>query len=189
MDKAIFLDRDGVINKLIFNSERNEFEPPFTSEDLKINEGVTDALRLFSDNNYKLFLVSNQPDHAKGKTTLEELKKVHESLDKILKTEKIFFTEYYYCYHHPNGIVNEYTIDCECRKPKPYFVLKAIQDYNIDKENSWLIGDRDTDIQCGIASGLKTVLIENPDSKNYTGNSTPDFKAKSLKDAAEIILN
>lgn len=189
MDKAIFLDRDGVINKLIFNIERNEFEPPFNEEDLKLYDGVIDSLRSFIENNFKLFLVSNQPDVAKGKTTLENLQNVHGKLHELFTNERILFTDYYYCYHHPFGIVKEYTIDCECRKPKPYFVLKAIKEFNLDKKNSWFVGDRDTDIQCGFASGVKTILISNPDSENYTGNSIPDYKAKNLIEAASIILN
>ncbi len=174
---------------MIFNEITNEFEPPFKAGDLNLYDGVTEALKLFSENDYRLFLVSNQPDHAKGKTKIENLKIVHDKLQEILKREEIFFTEYYYCYHHPEGIVKEYTLNCECRKPKPFFVFKAINEYNIDSGKSWFIGDRDTDIECGKASGLKTILIENPDSENYRGKSDPDHKAADLFRAAEIILN
>jgi D-glycero-D-manno-heptose 1,7-bisphosphate phosphatase len=186
MNKAIFLDRDGVINELVYSSERNEYEPPHKTEDLKLFDGVIDALKKFQKAGYKLFLISNQPDHAKGKTTLEQLNLVHNELDRIFKTNDIFFSEYYYCYHHPDGIVKEYSIDCECRKPKTYFVSKAVEQYEIDTDSSWLIGDRDKDIECGINSGIKTVLIK---SEININTIKPDFEATDLRQALEIILS
>ncbi|MDQ3021676.1 MAG: HAD-IIIA family hydrolase [Bacteroidota bacterium] len=187
MNKAIFLDRDGVINGLIFNSERNEYEPPHKTTDLKLLDGVIDVLKMFIENGYKLFIVSNQPDYAKGKTTLENLKEVHNELHRILIKNNILFTDYFYCYHHPEGIVREYSFDCECRKPKTYFILKAISDYNINKNNSWFIGDRDTDIECGKRSGLKTILVGNKYDIN-TKKFEPDFFASDLIKTSEIIL-
>ena len=83
----------------------------------------------------------------------------------------------------------EYSFVCECRKPKPYFLLKAARDYGIDLENSWMIGDRDTDIECGKAAGTRTILIEEPHSSGSRGSSNPDFRAANLKDAVTIILN
>ncbi len=186
MNKAIFLDRDGVINELIYRVERDEYEPPHKKEDLKIFGGVFEALKKFQEEGYKLFLISNQPDYAKGKTTLEKLREVHDELNRIFIENNIVFSEYFYCYHHPDGVVREYSIDCECRKPKTYFVNKAVSEYGIDKNKSWMIGDRDKDIECGINSGLKTVLVNNSINK-YT--VTPDFEVSSLIQASKIILS
>lgn len=189
MDKAVFLDRDGVINELVYNIERNESEPPHNIEDIKIIEGVTGALKKLLESNFRLFIVSNQPDFAKGKTSLENLVKVGEKIRNIMEDQKIIFTEYNYCYHHPDGVIKEYSGECDCRKPKPFFILNAIKKYNLDKNRSWMAGDRDTDIQCGKNSGLKTILIENAGSENYRLNSDPDFRVKNLTQAADIILD
>lgn len=187
MNKAIFLDRDGVITELIFNKERKEYEPPHKIGELRIIENSINALRSFQKRGFKLFLISNQPDYAKGKTTLESLVEVQNEFHKIMNENKIFFSEYFYCYHHPNGIVPEYSIDCECRKPKTYFVLKAIRKFDIDKNISWFIGDRDTDILCGKNSGLKTILINNNFYKN-SENLDPDFTVLNIDGASKIIL-
>ncbi len=189
MDKAVFLDRDGVINELVYNIERNESEPPHNIEDIKIIEGVTGALKKLLESNFRLFIVSNQPDFAKGKTSLENLVKVGEKIRNIMEDQKIIFTEYNYCYHHPDGVIKEYSGECDCRKPKPFFILNAIKKYNLDKNMSWMAGDRDTDIQCGKNSGLKTILIEYARSENYRLNSDPDFRVKNLAQAADIILD
>ncbi len=188
MNKAVFLDRDGVVNKLVFNSKSKEFEPPFEVRDFVFKEFVLESLLKLYLDNYKLFIISNQPDFAKGKTTLENLYLVHSFFKNELEKNGIFFSSFYYCYHHPNGIVKEYSFDCDCRKPKTFFVEKSALDFNLDKTSSWLIGDRDSDIICGSNSGLKTILVLNPESKNYIGHSKPDFTVINLQEAVNIII-
>lgn len=187
MSKAIFLDRDGVINEMQYNEARKEFEPAYNKNDLKIYDGVIDALKNFQDVGYKLFIVSNQPDFAKGKTSMEQLREVHDELHRIFSENGIFFTEYYYCYHHPDGIVPEYSIQCDCRKPGNLFVREAIEKYDIDKDSSWFIGDRDKDVECGIGSGLRTIRVKS-NYYNYTNKTDADYVVDSLQQAADIIL-
>jgi len=189
MKKAVFLDRDGVLNELVLNTATGEFEPPPSPGDLIIFPDVIESLRILQEAGFEFFLVSNQPDYAKGKMSLENIHAVHARFDHILKSGGIHFREYYYCYHHPNGIVPKYSFACECRKPKPYFLLKAARNYGIDLENSWLIGDRDSDIECGKAAGTRTILIEEPHSSRSRGTSNPDFKTANLKGAVTIILH
>lgn len=189
MKKAVFLDRDGVLNELVLNPLTEEYEPPHSPDDLIIFPDVFESLRILQDAGFELFLISNQPDYAKGKTTLENIYAVHSRFDRILTLKGIHFREYYYCYHHPNGIVPEYSFACECRKPKPYFLLKAAKDYGIDLENSWMIGDRDSDIECGNAAGTRTILVEEPHSSESRGSSNPDFIAENLKDIVETIFH
>jgi D-glycero-D-manno-heptose 1,7-bisphosphate phosphatase len=177
----------GVINEMNFNAERKVSVPPYRKEELKIFDGVIESLKKFQENDFKLFLISNQPDYAMGFTSLESLAEVHNELDRILKANDISFTEYYYCYHHKDGIIPVYSIDCDCRKPKNYFVLKAITEFEIDKEKSWFIGDRDKDVLCGISSGLKTIRIDSG-YYEYKNNVDADFVVKDLKEAAKIIL-
>jgi D-glycero-D-manno-heptose 1,7-bisphosphate phosphatase len=189
MKQAVFIDRDGVLNELVINNETNDYEPPHVPEDLILFPYTFEILQILQEAQFDLFLISNQPDYAKGKTTLENLKMVHEKLDRNLRLEGIHFREYYYCYHHPKGNVPGYSFECECRKPKPFFIQMAAKRYFIDLSNSWMIGDRDSDIECGKAAGIKTIMIENPQSSKYRGSSKPDFTAANLKDALEIILN
>lgn len=189
MAEAVFFDRDGVLNELVFNPATEEHEPPHRLEDVKLFPYVIECLQKLQDRGYDLFLVSNQPDYAKGKTTLEALKKVHKRFDQLLTSQGVYFQEYYYCYHHPRGTVPEYSFECVCRKPKPFFLFKAEEDYNIELGRSWMIGDRDTDIECGKAGGTKTILIEDPKSVKKRGKSNPDYKTKNLNGAVNIILN
>lgn len=188
MVEAVFLDRDGVLNKLVLNPATGDYEPPHRIEDMKLFPYVIECLGKIQTAGYDLFLVSNQPDYAKGKTTLEALEKVHKRFDQLLTLQGIHFRKYYYCYHHPRGIIPEYSYECRCRKPKPFFIFKAEEDYNVELRNSWMIGDRDTDIECGKAGGTKTILIEEPLSVNKRGNSIPDYKVKDLREAVEIII-
>jgi D-glycero-D-manno-heptose 1,7-bisphosphate phosphatase len=189
MKKAVFLDRDGVLNELILNPATSEFEPPHVPDDLILLPDVIESLHLLQHAGFLLFLVSNQPDYAKGKMTLENLHEVHSRLDQILTSEKIYFRDYYYCFHHPEGIVSGYSFSCDCRKPKPYFLQKACRDYEIDLANSWMIGDRDSDIECGKGAGTRTILIEEQRSSRWRGSINPDFKTANLKDAVTIILD
>ena len=189
MKKAIFLDRDGVLNELVLNPVTGEYEPPHSPDDLIIFPDVIECLRILQTAGFELFLVSNQPDYAKGKTTLENIHAVHTRFDYILTSEGIHFQKYYYCFHHPNGIVPEYSVSCECRKPNPRFLLEAARDYSIDLENSWMIGDRDSDIECGKAAGLRTIMIEEPHSSGLRGSSCLDNIAANLKDALTIIVH
>jgi D-glycero-D-manno-heptose 1,7-bisphosphate phosphatase len=189
MKKAVFLDRDGVLNELVPNPATGENEPPHSPDDLIIFPDVIESLRILQGAQFELFLISNQPDYAKGKTPLENLQAVHAKLDRIVRSEGIRFREYYYCYHHPQGKVPEYSIECECRKPKPFFILMAAKRYTLDLSRSWMVGDRDSDIECGKAAGTKTIMIENPQSLKYRTSSQPDFTVVNLIDALHIILH
>ncbi len=187
MDKAIFLDRDGVINYPVLNPKTNQHEAPFEEADLKLFPEVIESLKELKKLNYKLFLVSNQPDYAKGKTTLENLKKVHEKLHLMLVQNNITFNKYYYCYHHPNGIIPEYTLNCECRKPGNLFLMQAKANFGLDFTNSWMIGDSDVDIFCGQSVKVKTIMIKIKESSHRTGQSNPDFVVNNLQEAVKII--
>lgn len=186
--RAVFFDRDGVITRLIFNPETGEHESPHVLEDLEFHEYALDAMKKLSDAGYSLFLVSNQPSYAKRKTTLEEIKRIASEVDRVL-CKKGLEVKPYYCFHHPDGVVPEYSFACECRKPKPYFILKARDEFALNLTKSWMIGDRDSDIECGKAANCLTIQVMNPLSVNKQGRSVPDFKAKDLKEAVSLVLN
>ncbi len=119
---------------------------------------------------------------------MENIKEIQEILREKVKDCDIKIKEYYYCYHHPNGIVPEYSGTCECRKPKPFFIQKAIQDYDLDITNSWIIGDQDSDIECGKNAKIKTIQVHNEHSAKKRGLSSPDYKVNDLSEIINLIL-
>lgn len=187
MKKAVFLDRDGTLNELRLNPETGELEPPHHPSEFIMKAGVTDALKILSENGYLLFVVSNQPDFAKGKASLEDLIEVHDEFHKQLLMNAVHITKAYYCYHHPEGVAPGYSTVCPCRKPEPYFVNEAIEEYFIDRENSWFIGDRMSDVECGKNAGVSTVFLTSGQS-NHGDTFGEDIKAENLDEAVSKIL-
>jgi D-glycero-D-manno-heptose 1,7-bisphosphate phosphatase len=183
--RAVFLDRDGVINRIIFNPATGEYEAPLTVNDFALLPGVRNALRRLRDAEFLLFMVSNQPNYAKGKSSLVELSAIHAALHRELMGINVRFAAAYYCLHHPNGGPSRYSGACACRKPSPYFLLRARREFGLDFEQSWMVGDRASDILCGKAAGVRTVLI------GATGTDAeqtfPDRIAPDLAAAADII--
>ena len=148
---AIFLDRDGTINE-----EVNLLNKP---EQLKLIEGVAEAIRLINKSDYLAIIVTNQPVIARNLCSIEELEYIHASLETMLGKERAYVNAIYYCPHHPDkGYPEErpeYKIECECRKPKPGMLLQAAKDWNIDLSRSYMIGDSDRDLEVGKRAGCK----------------------------------
>ena len=151
MKKAIFLDRDGTINV--------EKDYIYKSEDLVFEEGSIEALKTFKNLGYILIVVSNQSGIARGYFTEEDLNIFNNNMNEILKKNGVEITEFYCCPHHPDGI-EEYKKVCECRKPNNKMIEDAIKKYNINREKSYMIGDKTSDIGAGLKSNLKTVLVK-----------------------------
>lgn len=185
---AIFLDRDGVLNELVLNPKTGAFESPHVPEDLNMIPGILDPLRALSASGFDLFLISNQPSYAKGKTSLENIFEIHRRLDDFFKSNHVFFREYYYCYHHPQGIVPHFSGPCPCRKPAPFFLLKAKKDHGVDLTRSWMIGDQDSDMECGRNAGCRTALLRNERSSSKRGRSQPDVNDNSLRRLVDKII-
>ncbi|HEX3470597.1 MAG TPA: HAD family hydrolase [Silvibacterium sp.] len=185
--RAVFLDRDGVINRNALNPATGEYESPLTEADFEFAPGVFEAMQVLRAAGFLLFLVSNQPNYAKGKSSLRTLNSIHEKLLSGLKLAGIEFADFYYCFHHPQGSVVGYSRRCECRKPSPYFLLKAQAEFDVDLRRSWMVGDRQTDVECGIAAGTKAILIHAgvlaPEAEMQ-----PDGIAPDLFSAARLIL-
>ena len=159
--KAIFLDRDGTINKYVgFLRNINEFE---------LIDGVAEAIRKINESGYLAIVVTNQPVIARGEVSFEELDKIHNKLETLLGEKGAYLDAIYYCPHHPDkgyaGERAELKFECSCRKPKPGMLLKASEDFNIDLSKSWMIGDGENDIKAGISAGCKTALISSVDGK------------------------
>lgn len=153
--KAIFLDRDGTINKYVgFLRNINEFE---------LIDGVAEAIQKINESGYLTIVVTNQPVIARGEVTVDELEEIHKKMETLLGAVGAYLDAIYFCPHHPHkgyeGEVPELKIDCSCRKPKPGLLLKAAEDFNIDLSQSWMIGDSENDIKAGKAAGCRTALI------------------------------
>ena len=153
--KAIFLDRDGTINKYVgFLRDIDEFE---------LLDGVADAIKEINKSGYLAIVVTNQPVIARGEVTYEELNLIHNKMETLLGNEGAYLDAIYYCPHHPHsgyeGEIPELKFDCDCRKPKPGMLLKAAKDYNIDLSQSYMVGDSENDVEAGNAAGCKSVLL------------------------------
>ena len=146
-------------------------------------------LKRLKELDFILVLISNQPDYAKGKTTLKELLQIEKKFKSLLEKNDPGLDNYYYCYHHPMGIIPSQSCDCSCRKPGTFFLEKTKKKYDINMSRSWMIGDCDNDIFCGKNAGTKTVLIKNPLSESKRGKSKPDFTVNNLNEAVDIIKN
>ena len=186
---AVFLDRDGVLNALVFNPATGRMESPLTSADLCLLDGVIPALRSLQQAGYPLLLVSNQPNYALGKSTFDTLGEIHNQLATQLVFGGIQFTRFYYCLHHPNGVVPGYSGLCVCRKPSPWFLFRARDDFGYSLADSWMIGDRPTDVQCGRAAGAHTIRIGSGSlAVCQDARSHADYSVSHLAEAAEIVL-
>lgn len=183
MNRGLFLDRDGIINDLVYYPSHNEWESPRHVSDLRIRSGVAAALQNATKKGWLVFLITNQPSFAKGKCPLEDLQRVHETVLDRLRADGAVITDSYVCYHHPQSIVEGYG-PCECRKPSPFFIQQAARDYDIDLERSWMAGDQGTDIEAGQRAGVNTALIEYEHSHAKRGAATPDLVCSSL---AELV--
>ena len=172
--KAVFLDRDGVINKEVgYLSNPNNFE---------FIEGSIEALNILKQKGFLLLVITNQAGIARGFFTEETLRTIHDKMIRRLKKDGIELDDIYYCPHHP-----DFTGPCDCRKPNPAMILKAKLKHRIDLSNSYMVGDTLNDIQTGKAAICKTVLVLTGYGKEEQKNISsiiPDMIFKNLKEFA-----
>jgi D-glycero-D-manno-heptose 1,7-bisphosphate phosphatase len=180
MKKALFLDRDGVLDDLVYYPSHDEWESPRTLADLTLIEGTAPALRAAMDEGWLLFMVSNQPSAAKGKTSLAALEEVQAAVVSALERDGVRFTDCYLCFHHPDGSVPELSGPCRCRKPSPFFLREAARTHGVDLAASWMIGDQDRDLLAGQAAGCRVALIEYPHSVSKRGDVQVEVVGEAL---------
>ena len=175
--KAVFLDRDGTINKYV-GFLRN-------IDDFELLPGVAEAIKKINASGYLAIVVTNQPVIARGEVSFEELEQIHNKMETLLGAEGAYLDTIYFCPHHPHsgyeGEVPELKFDCDCRKPKPGMLVRAAEDFNIELSVSWMIGDGENDIKAGIAAGCHTALIGNENyGQDVTVKSLPEFVKEML---------
>ncbi len=153
--KAIFIDRDGVINKYKGFVRK--------VEDIELCDGVCDAIGLINRSEYLAIIITNQPVIARGECTFEQVDEMFAKIETLLGKSGVYIDGVYYCPHHPHsgfeGEVKELKIECNCRKPKIGLLEQAAQDFNIDLSQCYMIGDSNVDIQTGINAGIPQIRV------------------------------
>lgn len=191
--KAVFLDRDGVINEMVYYPDHGIIDSPFVAEQFELKNGVNSALAALRDHGYLLILVSNQPGIAKGNMTQESFDMIRNRMYEHLSGYGITLDGEYYCFHHPDAILEEYRVICDCRKPEPGLLIQASREHLIDLTDSWMIGDGVTDIMAGQRAGCRSILVARMKCEicqlladNFT---QPDAVLPDIEEAARYIIN
>lgn len=186
---AVFLDRDGVINEIVYNEETEQLDSPLKPEEFKLLPNVAEALKKIKEKGYYIFVVTNQPAAAKGKTRLAMLYDINMAFIKKMKNAfGVEIDEVFMCPHYISKSVytkDEFLIqNCECRKPKAGMLSKAMNKYNVNSEDCYMVGDSYTDILAGRKAGAKTVFIGELkcDFCKMIDYDKPDLICKSLYD-------
>ena len=180
--RAIFLDRDGTINK---------YKGYITNaDDFELADKVEEAIRKINQSDFLAIVVTNQPVVARGDCTQEELENIFKKMETLLGSSGAYVDGIYYCPHHPNagfvGEVPELKIDCDCRKPKIGLLTKAQADFNLDLEKCYIVGDSHIDVQTGKNAKIPQVKVKSDLIENKA--IEPTFYAENLLDAVDIIL-
>ena len=176
MEKVVFLDRDGVISKDSADHIKSWDEFHFLPN-------AKEAIKLLTDHGFHIVLITNQSVIARGMTTIEELESMHNNMKGEIEEYGGKIEKIYYCPHHPDE-------GCDCRKPKPGMLLRAIKENNIDPTKSFMVGDRMMDVEVGKKVGCKTVIIPSERGQREMMESSikPDYVAKDLLDTSKWII-
>lgn len=185
MNKAVFLDRDGVITK----------EPPHYAhriDQLKLVPKSAETIKGLNEGGFKVIVISNQSGVARGYYQEKDIKIYNNEMKRQLEEKGAHIDAIYYCPHHPEATIKEYRIDCNCRKPKPGMLKRAEKDLNLDLKRSFLIGDKISDIEAGYRAGCKTILVltgqGNGELKKISEmDIKPNYISKDLHTAIQII--
>jgi D-glycero-D-manno-heptose 1,7-bisphosphate phosphatase len=164
MNKAVFLDRDGVITQ----------DPPHHAhriDQLALIEGSGSAIKMLNDENFRVIIITNQAGVAKGFYNENDIEIFNQAMIEQLKPFNAHIDAIYYCPHHPEAEVKKYRIDCNCRKPRPGMLIEGGTKYNIDFKSSFLVGDKWSDIEAGRSLGCKTILVK-------TGHGLLEYETK-----------
>jgi len=182
----VFLDRDGTINR-----EVDHLRDP---AQLELLPGVEEAIGRLNGSEYRCCVVSNQPVVARGECSEDRLREIHAKMETLLGRRGVYLDRIYYCPHHPDcgfpGEREELKIDCECRKPKTGMIDRAVRDFNVARERSWLVGDSTVDMETARRAGLKSVLVETGYAGlDYRAWASPDAIVPTLGAAVSFILD
>jgi D-glycero-D-manno-heptose 1,7-bisphosphate phosphatase len=182
MNKAIFLDKDGtLIPDIPYNVDPDR---------ITMESHAVAGLKKLQDKGYKLIIISNQSGVARGYFAEDMLTAVASRIKDLFSINNINLDGFYYCPHHPEGVVSGYNIDCDCRKPAAGMLLRAADDHNISLKDSWMIGDILNDVEAGNRAGCRTVLIDNGNETEWIDGPyrKPTLVSKTIDEAADALL-
>lgn len=189
--RAVFLDRDGVINKLIYHEEHGRIDTPISPREFELLPGVGESIEAMKELGYLVIVVSNQPMVGKGDISMRTFDLIRKKMHAELERLGVSIDGEAYCFHHPNASIKKYRRNCSCRKPRPGLILKDVGRHGIDLSQSYMIGDGLTDIQAGKAVGCKTILIGHWSSLlselMHQKDATPDYVAWNLGEAVDYM--
>lgn len=185
MKRALFLDRDGILNELVYYASHDEWESPRSAGDVRIIDGVREPLQRIADAGWLLFIVTNQPSYAKGKVAREALEEAHA---RVLAELSLPIAASYLCFHHPDAVIRELKIRCDCRKPGSASLFRAAEEFDVDLTASWMVGDQDSDLLAGRAAGCRVALIEHEGSAHKRGAVEPDLRCQSIEELVTSLI-
>ena len=183
--KAVFLDRDGTLIKQV--------ELMHSVGELEIFPGIPEAIAKLNQLGFLAIIVTNQPVVARGLATPEDIEKVNAELVKRIADGGGKIEAVYFCPHHPEATLERYRLRCDCRKPEPGMISRGIKEFNIDPEQSFMIGDAIIDVVAGQKAGLRTILVKSGPGHSGLDKKFPDvhpnWEAADLAEAVNIISN
>lgn len=182
MERAVFLDRDGTIIEdfgYIDEIDRVKFVP-----------SAGKSIKLLNDNGFMVFIITNQAGVARGYFSEETVEKINNYIKESFAQKGALIDAFYYCPHHMEGVVEEYRRDCYCRKPNPGMIEEAARNFSINLEGSFVIGDKNSDIEAGHRAGCKTILLTGgvPQSREKGSDMISDYVATDLCEAVRWLV-
>lgn len=187
MQPAVFIDRDGTLNDMVYDETHGTFDSPRRAGQVRLRPGAAEFVRGVRAAGFRAIVVTNQPGIAKGTLTQADLDAVHGRLAELLAEGGAAWDAVYVCPHHP-GVST-----CDCRKPKPGLLLRAAQEHGIDRARSWMVGDGLVDVGAGRAAGCRTILVANLKIEQIErflafDHGAPDHLARSLVETLPLIV-
>jgi D-glycero-D-manno-heptose 1,7-bisphosphate phosphatase len=190
-NRAVFLDRDGVLNDLVFDEEEGRAASPVSARELRVFPFVAESVKRLKAMGFLVIVISNQPGVAKRQFTVAELERMNSKIRRDLASKGAALDGEYYCLHHPDGVVKRLSISCECRKPKPGLLLKAAKERDIDLGRSYFVGDGLIDVEAGRGAGCRTILVGHVTTfltrLMEERRATPDYMVHTLKDVPALL--
>lgn len=186
--RAVFLDRDGVVDEPVWDDRAGAYESPYDPANVRLVPGAAEGMRQLRDAGFLLCVATNQPAAAKGTATVAQLKAVDDAVRSALARERVTADAWRWCLHHPDGVVPELSGACDCRKPAAGMLVEMAAELEIDLTASWMVGDSDGDVLAGQAASCRTVLVEHPRSAHRRSAAVrPNGRSTDLLAAAAFI--
>lgn len=191
LSRAVLLDRDGVLNELVYHRKEGTVSSPYSAKQLRVYPRAAETIKKIQELNYKAIVISNQPGVAKKQFSYAELQRMNNKIKQELRKKDVVLDGEYYCLHHPRALIKKYKANCECRKPKPGMIFQAARDHHLNLKHSFVVGDSLIDVKAGKAAGCKTVLIGNlTDFLNRIierERAEPDYIIANMSQVADLL--